>query len=221
MKIQDFFAEAFYINLDKRTDRRAEFEAEIARVGLADFVQRYPAAVDATHLPMGDYGRHRACGKSHSNLIKYAAEKNLDNILIFEDDAYFYDKNHLSGVEIVERALDDLAHIPDWDVFYFGGLIGRETAKPVTPNLITVNYVLSNHAYGVSRKAINTLLRYDPDVDSAIDGWIGGRDMKLYVAYPLASPQREGRSDIDAWGNSVGVTMYEQYYDDVKKRFKL
>ncbi len=221
MKIQDFFTEAFYINLDKRTDRRAEFEAEMARVGLSDFVRRYPAAVDATHLPMGDYGRHRACGKSHSNLIKYAAEKDLDNILIFEDDAYFYDKNQLPGIEIVERALDDLQQFPDWDVFYFGGLIGRETAKPVAPNLITVNCVLSTHAYGVSRKGIATLLNYKPDTDSAIDGWISGHGMQLYVAYPLASPQREGASDIDAYGNSASVILYEQYYAEVKQKFNL
>ena len=33
MKINDFFEKGYYINLDRRPDRRAEFEAEVKKSG--------------------------------------------------------------------------------------------------------------------------------------------------------------------------------------------
>ena len=42
MKLNEFFEQAFYINLDRRTDRREQFEAEMKSVGLEGWVQRVP-----------------------------------------------------------------------------------------------------------------------------------------------------------------------------------
>ena len=48
MKIQDFFKESFYINLDSRTDRKEQFVNEIKEYGLTDFIKRSPACVPNT-----------------------------------------------------------------------------------------------------------------------------------------------------------------------------
>ena len=45
MKIQDFFKESFYINLDSRTDRKEQFEGEVSQYGLSGFIKRSSACV--------------------------------------------------------------------------------------------------------------------------------------------------------------------------------
>lgn len=70
---------AIYINLDCRTDRRAEFEAECARMGLA--AKRFPA-IESTPGFIG-------CHKSHLAVLKHARDNDWDHVLIFEDDFEF------------------------------------------------------------------------------------------------------------------------------------
>ena len=43
MKINEFFENGFYINLDRRPDRRIEFETEMEKYGLKDFFERVSA----------------------------------------------------------------------------------------------------------------------------------------------------------------------------------
>jgi glycosyl transferase family 25 len=72
----------FYINLDKREDRKAEIEAELQLYDLANKVER----ISAIHTPsFGILG----CTMSHLNAIKLAKERNYKNVLILEDDYYF------------------------------------------------------------------------------------------------------------------------------------
>ena len=70
---------AVYINLEKRTDRRAEFEAECTRMGIT--VDRFPA-IEAKPGMIG-------CLKSHLAVLQHARDNNWDHVLIFEDDFEF------------------------------------------------------------------------------------------------------------------------------------
>ena len=70
----------FYINLDKRTDRREEIESDLKKYGLE--AERY----SAVHTPnAGIVG----CGYSHLNVLKLAKERGYKNVLILEDDFEF------------------------------------------------------------------------------------------------------------------------------------
>lgn len=69
----------FYINLDRRTDRRSEVEDEFQKIGLT--VERFPA-IDRKPGIVG-------CGLSHLAVLKIARERGLQNVLIFEDDFQF------------------------------------------------------------------------------------------------------------------------------------
>jgi glycosyl transferase family 25 len=72
----------FYINLDKRTDRRELIENELKQYNLYDKAERIPAI----HTPdQGILG----CTMSHLAAIKLAKERNYDQVLILEDDFYF------------------------------------------------------------------------------------------------------------------------------------
>lgn len=69
----------YYINLDRRADRREQIEGELARMGLSG--TRFPAIEDTP----GNVG----CFKSHLAVLKLAKEQDWENILIFEDDFEF------------------------------------------------------------------------------------------------------------------------------------
>ena len=70
---------AFYINLEKREDRRKEFEEECKKMEMT--VERFPA-IERTKGVLG-------CHLSHLAVLKKARELGLSNVLIFEDDFEF------------------------------------------------------------------------------------------------------------------------------------
>jgi len=70
---------AFYINLDRRTDRRAEVEQEFADKGLV--VERFPA-VEYNPPSIG-------CNLSHIEVLKLARARGYESVMIFEDDFKF------------------------------------------------------------------------------------------------------------------------------------
>jgi GR25 family glycosyltransferase involved in LPS biosynthesis len=70
----------FYINLDKRTDRRENIENLLNEYGLE--YERYSA------IPTPDSGIV-GCGYSHLNVLKLARERGYKNVLILEDDFEF------------------------------------------------------------------------------------------------------------------------------------
>jgi len=70
----------FYINLDKRTDRREHIEAEFAKYDIE--AERFSA------IPRPGQGIV-GCGLSHLAVIKLAKERGYKNVLIFEDDFEF------------------------------------------------------------------------------------------------------------------------------------
>ena len=85
----------FYINLDKRTDRREEIENEFFEKEWTNY-ERYPG----TETPgFGILG----CTLSHLNVLKLAKERSYKNVLIMEDDFMF-----LVSKEEVEENLSKL-----------------------------------------------------------------------------------------------------------------
>jgi glycosyl transferase family 25 len=74
---------AFYINLDRRTDRRAEIEKEFAENGLV--VERFPAIEHFSGIV--------GCGLSHIAVLKLARERGYESVMVFEDDFMFLNKD--------------------------------------------------------------------------------------------------------------------------------
>jgi GR25 family glycosyltransferase involved in LPS biosynthesis len=72
----------FYINLDKRNDRKEEIESELKNYDLFDNSERIPAIETPGQGILG-------CTMSHLNAIKLAKERSYENILILEDDFQF------------------------------------------------------------------------------------------------------------------------------------
>ena len=216
MKINEFFEKGYYINLDRRPDRRIEFEGEMEKYGLKDFFERVSA--DDSIVEPDPIKKHYYCASTFFKLFKKIYDDGYEKVTIFEDDAYFYDEGPIKGHELVENALDEISNFPDWDMIYFGGHPIREV-DIVSKTLMLAPTILTLHAVGYTRKTIKRILdEYVPFKDCAIDGWLGQRhDITKYLVHPIAIPQRDGISDLDASGNSVGVQIFKSSYNVVKK----
>jgi len=95
-----------YINLDCRSDRRAEIENEFARMSIpADSVMRFPAVENTIHPFIG-------CTESHLQVLKLARRNGYKNVLIMEDDFSF-----TIPKEMVAKGLQRFFEMhPDYDV---------------------------------------------------------------------------------------------------------
>jgi len=211
MKIRDFFQKGYYINLDRRTDRREHFEAEMRRVGLEGFFERVPGIEAPADIGMLKHGYY---GDVHHSILKRAKEAGYERIVLFEDDMMFYDDGETPGLELVERSLDQLQKISDWDIIYFGGHPTSSEISLVDENLCKLDSgVLTTHAMGYHIRGIEKTLPYVPYQDSAIDQWLACRSsIQKYMTYPLACPQIAGVSDLDAWGSSPGPLHFVSTY---------
>lgn len=214
MKIDNFFQKGYYINLDRRADRKAQFEREVASVGLINFFERFPAH-DSINEP-DPMKKHFYCGSSYMQLFKKILDSGLDRVLILEDDITFYNNGSKSAIKIIEDALNDIENFPDWDLLYFGGHpIG--TLFKVSEHLSIPQNVLATHAIGYTKKGIQKIMPYKPFFDSAIDGWLGARpSIRKYITNELAISQSDGTSDLDAFGRSVGPSGFASSYKNVK-----
>jgi len=93
---------AFYINLDRRKDRREEFTREAAALGFP--VERFPA-IERSPGILG-------CGLSHLAVLKLAKERQLPAVLIFEDDFELL----VSPEEFKNQLTAAIAEEGSWDV---------------------------------------------------------------------------------------------------------
>lgn len=94
----------FYINIDKRTDRKYTFEKHMQKYNLE--FERFSAIKDN----FGAFG----CAKSHLSILKNAKNNNLENVIIMEDDIAF---------DLSPEMLDDKLKLIfdnelDFDVFH-------------------------------------------------------------------------------------------------------
>jgi glycosyl transferase family 25 len=102
------FPQVIYINLDHRTDRRQEIEAELKRVGVPeDKILRWPATLHAR----GAIG----CSMSHVAVLKYITTLPLEveNVIILEDDF-----NFVEDVAMVRKSIEEFLSRPNdkWDL---------------------------------------------------------------------------------------------------------
>ena len=102
-------AKVIYINLDKRTDRREEIEAELERMG---FPKNKIMRLSATSNP----GGHVGCALSHLRALEHAQKHQLANVLILEDDFQFL----VTREELEERLQHFFGKNLPYDALLFG-----------------------------------------------------------------------------------------------------
>ena len=125
----DYIDALIYINLDHRTDRRNEMEAELKRVGFPSAKVYRMSAIRDNYGPVG-------CNLSHAAALRLAYYKGWSNVLILEDDFNFND------------GLEDLARFCASDIKWDGVLIKYSNEKIESINDLVCRLVSCSNAAG-------------------------------------------------------------------------
>lgn len=134
----------FYINLDRRPDRRSEIEGELARMGISG--ERFPA-IDTRGA--GAIG----CMMSHIATLKLARERGYSTVLILEDDLVFLiDKEDMQAT--LDSAMQECDG--DYDVIMLAYNIAESTY--FSPTLLAIQYAGTASAYIVHSRFYTTLI---------------------------------------------------------------
>ncbi len=232
----------FFINLDSRTDRRRQIEAEFAARGMN--ATRYSAwdahdpnnqaELEGCYTPLdvchGAYG----CWKSHYNLISYAIEQKLPHVAILEDDFQFQETwNNTDFKSTIEKAVSGL---DEWNVigFSFSALADEGSASHLCDasvgtvgegiELVKVWKALSTSGYLVNGEYLATLREaLSPEIcpvkqsktEFSIDVccWPLMTQGKWFAFYPQPGRQRVSFSDIEQH-----VTDYTDLFQGISYR---
>ena len=205
----------FYINLTERADRRAQVEQQLSKVGLPNF-NRF----NAIKLPNGALG----CSMSHLKCLQLAKERNLDHILIVEDDIIFLNPGIFIG-----QLNKFLQHNKEWDMLLIAGnnvppyRVVDETCVQVSWCQTTTGYLIRKQYYDTlinnMKEGINMLIREPKNkIMYAIDKyWLSLQKKDTWLLLvPLTVSQREGYSNIENC-----VTNFTKIMVDLDKPYLL
>ena len=156
----------FYINLEKRTDRRKYVEQELASIGFPDHkIERYKAIENKN----GAIG----CTLSHIMCLKMAMQRKLNNVMIVEDDICFTDK------EFMKSSFNKIFDY-SFDVFMLGvNLFDYEPIDNIMIRVLgagtTTGYIVKNHYYETLlsnyKKGLELLLQTNDKSQYCIDSY--------------------------------------------------
>ncbi|MCK9574808.1 MAG: glycosyltransferase family 25 protein [Candidatus Pacearchaeota archaeon] len=202
----DFFEEIWCINLDSRKDRWEECLIEFDAIGIKDRVKRF-SAIENENGPLG-------CLKSFSTLIKYAKDKGLKNILIFEDDVIF--RNAKSVHNTIYKATCQVQET-DWELLYFGVWLNTYVFQS-SANLLKLKEGLLAHAICYNHTVFDEIIKRTEHITDLNDNnlrdiwdWILcdiQRNDKSYLAVPMTVFQRPSYSNLEKSFKNYGPDMH-------------
>ena len=215
-KIADI-TNVFYINLTERADRKAQVEQQLNMIGLNNF-NRF----NAIKLPNGNGAL--GCSMSHLKCLQLAKERNLDHILIVEDDIIFLNPGIFIG-----QLNKFLQNNKEWDVLLIAGnnvppyRIVDDTCVQVSWCQTTTGYLIRKQYYDTLianiKEGINMLIREPKNkIMYAIDKyWLSLQKKDTWLLLvPLTVSQREGYSNIENC-----VTNFTKIMVDLDKPYLL
>lgn len=200
----------FYINLEKRTDRKEHIEAQLKTVGFNSF-ERF----GAIKMPNGD-GRI-GCTLSHIKCLELAKERGYSHLMICEDDTLFLQPNVFK-----EQLNKFLSKRYNWDVVLFAGN-NVPPYERIDDTCVCVSRCQTTTCYMVNSRYFDILianmkeglkkLMQEPSNHFyyAVDKyWISLQQKdNWYMITPLTVVQREDFSDIEKRITNYGKLMVD------------
>jgi len=182
VSLDKYFDRIVVINVQRRTDRLAQFNEEAKKIGFG-FEIHY--AIDGKEVGIDPIVAGRL---SHIEVLK--SIKDDERVLICEDDALFR--------EDFNEALDSyMAELPkDWDIFYLGAI--KNETQPINKYWVKQVVSTGTQAYCVNPAKRDLFIQiaeeFDQWIDVAYRLWADRT--KAYIAHPNLVIQHDGFSDL-------------------------
>jgi GR25 family glycosyltransferase involved in LPS biosynthesis len=194
--LNSYFEKIFYINLDRRIDRKLECEKEFTT---HQIIAERVSATDAMLLNDKElyprkYFKHGNYGLLLTNLkiFEEAIAHKYKSILIFEDDVLLID-NFTEYFDIIYPT------VPlDWDILYLGGNHVKSPTM-VADNVGRCNLTYTTHAVAFKESSYDTILQEIIKLNDPIDVLLCKLYNKLnaYTILPSLAVQRPSFSNIE------------------------
>lgn len=185
MRVNEYFDKVVVINLDRRSDRMEQVDAQLKELGIE--YERF-SAIDGKELKISPI---IAGTQSHVAVLKkYLGQK----VLILEDDAHFVDGFNEKFAEVIQTLPQD------WDILYLGALVAKDTGKLIPINKHWHKQVVSTgtQAYCILPARVQFFL-------SKLDGYewyidiglrVSAEGYKAYITQPNLVTQFPSFSDL-------------------------
>jgi GR25 family glycosyltransferase involved in LPS biosynthesis len=209
MILEKYFDAIYCINLDERTDRWSTARKEFNKINLTK-VKRFSAVKHEKG--------HLGCKQSHINIIKEAKDNKNKNVLIFEDDVLFVDKN----IEYLEEGVKQLSNI-SWDFFYLGATLdpGRTKLSRLSKNLLKTNFAYTTHAYAINSKLFDYIIGNSnkrPEIDVFYSKDVIPNHNTVLLD-PIIAIQQKGYSNIQ--NKEIDYNWMINHFEAAKKKNKI
>lgn len=203
------------INLPERKDRYAEVTRQMKDLGLTwkqGSVELYSAKRPTDLAGFPSLGAH-GCFMSHLEILRDALHRNVESVLVIEDDCEIPPKSCALIGDLATKMTDD-----DWHFLYFGHVapLPAPIAAPAPGAQFQVvaydGALQTTHMYAVRRSALAPLVEYlegclvrppgDPiggpmHVDGALSMFRAAHpELVTRILHPSIAGQRSSRSDI-------------------------
>ncbi|WP_347989614.1 glycosyltransferase family 25 protein [Methylomonas sp. AM2-LC] len=211
-QLLDYFQGIYIINLPSRTDRLSEIQDQFKKIGLS---LDHPNIHVFAAIRPDDAGEFenigaRGCFLSHLGVLKDARSRQLETILVFEDDLDFA-SDFLARVD----SLIEQLKTADWGIYYGGHRLSKLLALTNQADLVEVDSdltVVTAHFIGFRQPVIDGLINYleqaltrpagSPEcgpmhVDGAYS-WFRKEHphVRVFLSVPELGYQRMSRTDI-------------------------
>ncbi|PIE66276.1 MAG: hypothetical protein CSA26_01140 [Desulfobacterales bacterium] len=104
-----YFDAIYCITEDRNSERWKKMKPRLQALGIESRVRLFSAVITPDN-------HHIGCALSHRTIIEQAKQQHLANVLVFEDDALFFDET----VSCLKRSVKELKQ-KQWQLFYLGG----------------------------------------------------------------------------------------------------
>ena len=134
----DKIDKVFYVNLERRTDRKESIESEFKKYGITNY-ERFPAIEHKCGAV--------ACGKSHLAILRIAKERGYKRVIILEDDFDFLvtkDEFHKNINDLKDVYFDVCFLSNEWK--HLSG-IDYNTLHITQRTLLTSGYIVAEKHY--------------------------------------------------------------------------